>query len=63
MKLSKLKQAYKNRLNDTDTIVIDGYEFVPNYLKYLLEYIDMQTKGKKEIEIDFRKDVHYDGQN
>jgi len=37
----RLKKAYKHRKSnkDSDIIVVDGAEFIPNYLKYLLMYM------------------------
>lgn len=36
--VKKLKKVYEARLNDKDIITIDGCEFVPDYLKYVIEY-------------------------
>jgi hypothetical protein len=35
-----LKRAYAKRKNDTDIIRYQSFEFVPDYLKYLLQYVD-----------------------
>jgi len=50
MKVKQLRDAYKARKNDQDALVVDGYAFVPDYLKYLLEYLK-SAKDKDEIEL------------
>jgi hypothetical protein len=40
VKVSGLKRAYEKRKNDKDIIRYQSFEFVPDYLKYLLQYVD-----------------------
>jgi hypothetical protein len=48
--LEKFKAAYDKAIRDgkkkTDVLVVEGYELVVGYLKYVIEYADTLMGGK-----------------
>lgn len=45
IKLVRFKIAYRNaRVNKAETFHFEGNEFVTNYAKYLIEYLDSKFK-------------------
>lgn len=48
VKVEDLRKLYAARVNDTDILTLDGIDFVPGYLKYMLEYVD--SIGASEID-------------
>lgn len=56
MKLKKLKLAYeKAKKENKKMFEIEGYKFVTDYAKYLLEYLKDVKKLNNNSEIDFKE--------
>lgn len=56
--VEKLRRKYERRKNDVDIIRYEGLEFVPGYLKYLLEYLEMNKRDVVEL---IPQEKHYAG--
>lgn len=55
MKLKKIKQAYNNAIKlNQETFFVDGMEFLVSYVKYLIQYLEMQGL-KNNDEINFER--------